>query len=96
MEIVIPVSNEERVATLKAIQQLNDIRHLKYMSVGMISETCQIKQTKLRAVLDDLVSKGLAVRYQATENPKIQRYYFVVTDAGRDLIAEEESTAEET
>lgn len=86
MEIVIPVSAEERVATLQAIEQLNNIRHLKYMSVGMISETCGIKQTKLRAVLEDLQANGYIEKYQATENPKIQRYYYVVTSAGRELL----------
>lgn len=94
MEITIPVTDEERVATLKAIEQLNDIRHLRYMSAGMISETCRIKQTKLRAVLTDLQESGLLEKLQATNNPKLQRYYYVITDKGRALMTASADTTE--
>lgn len=89
MEITIPVSEDERVDTLEAILKLNAVQHLKSMSQAIIAETANIKATKIRVILTDLIKKELIVQYQVSQNKHIQRYYYVLTDAGRDLLQEE-------
>lgn len=80
-EITINVSDAERNACLAAITELNNIAHLKYMSIAMIAETAGIKETKCRAVLDDLIASKTITKYQATDNKRIQRYYYVINGA---------------
>ena len=85
---VVPVSDDERVATIKAIDELNAIEHVKYMSLSMLADTAGIKQTKMRHVLDDLMQSGSITRYIASENIKLPRYYYVVEAPGRELVAQ--------
>lgn len=85
---VVPVSDDERVATIKAIDELNAIEHVKYMSLSMLADTAGIRQTKMRHVLDDLMQSGSITRYIASENIKLPRYYYVVEAAGRELVAQ--------
>ncbi len=87
MEITIKVHDSERIDCLKALQQLNDLPHVRFMSHAVIAETSGIKPTKLRAVLADVVEQGLAERYQATENPSLQRYYYTITEKGKSFMA---------
>lgn len=89
MEITIPVSEEERADTLGAILKLNDVPHLKSMSQAMIAETANIKATKIRVILTDLIKRELITQYQVSQNKFVQRYYYVLTDAGRELLQEE-------
>lgn len=84
--IKITVSEDELVALAKAIKELNSIQHLRYMSRAMLANTSGIKDTKVRAVLQELLDKQLATQYAATQNPKLQRYYYVLTDAGEKLL----------
>lgn len=90
MEITIPVSEDERAATLDAILKLNEIQHLRSMSQAMISETANIKATKIRVILTDLIKRNLITQYQVSDNKHIQRYYYTLTDAGRALIKDKE------
>lgn len=85
---VVPVSDDERVATIKAIDELNAIEHVKYMSLSMVADAAGIKQTKIRHVLDDLMLSGSITRYIASENIKLPRYYYVVEAPGRELVAQ--------
>lgn len=85
-DIIIKVSDEERVACLTAVQQLNNIPHVKYMSIAMIAESAGIKTTKCRAVVDDLVKEEYVDKYQATDNPHLQRYYYIITSKGLELL----------
>ena len=85
---VVPVSDDERVATIKAIDELNTLEHVKYMSLSMLADTAGIKQTKMRHVLDDLIQSGSVTRYIASENIKLPRYYYVVEAPGRKLVAQ--------
>lgn len=85
---VVPVSDDERVATIKAIDGLNAIEHVKYMSLSMLADIAGIKQTKMRHVLDDLMQSGRITRYIASENIKLPRYYYVVELSGRELVAQ--------
>lgn len=87
-EFTINVSDEECIKCLNAVLTLNDIPHLKSMSINSIAETAGLKATKCRAVIDELVLSDKLIKYQATENPKIQRYYYVVSSEGRKFLEE--------
>lgn len=80
MQITIPVHEEEKLAVIESIKQLNDVRHLKYMSQAMIANGAGIKATKVRAVLMALIEEGRITQYAATDNPKLQRFYYVVNE----------------
>lgn len=86
MEIIIDISQEEKVETLKAIRKLNEVPHLKNMSQALIAETANIKPTKVRLILAHLIDIELVIQYRTSQNKHIQRYYYVVTQAGMDFI----------
>lgn len=89
-EICIKSTAEERIAVARAIKQLNEIRHVSYMSRTMLAETSGIKSTKVRVVLQDMVDNDEITQYAVTQNPRLQRYYYVLTDAGKALLQQEE------
>lgn len=86
VQIIVKVNDEERIKVLQAITALNDISHVKHMSQTMISTAAGIKPTKVRAVLVELVNEELIVQYNASDNARIARYYYAVTDAGKELM----------
>ena len=86
MEISIQATAAEKHATLTAIKQLNEIRHIKYMSQKMIADTAFIKATKIRIILMDLIAAKLITQYQVSDNKRLQRYYYVLTDAGQKFL----------
>lgn len=94
-EITITVSDDERCSCMGAILQLNEIPHIKSMSVAMIAETANIKETKCRAVLADLLDSKMVERYRVTDNRRLQRYYYTVQAPGRELL-EKQSYGDET
>lgn len=79
----IQVSDLERQAVARAVVELNEVQHLRYMSRSMISNSSGIKDTKVRAVLQDMINRGELEQYPVTENRKLQRFYYVLTDAGK-------------
>lgn len=80
MEIKITATEKEKKAVLKAIRDLNEIPHIKYMSQAMIAMHANIKETKVRAALIELLTDKKITQYQATENTKLQRFYYVIND----------------
>ena len=90
-EITIRISDEEVVAMARAITLLNEIQHLRYMSRSMLSAASGIKDSKVRAALQEMVDKGYIEQYAVTTNLKRQRYYYVLTDAGKELLGKSES-----
>lgn len=84
MEIIIPISEEEKTKTIAAIKQLNSIGHLKYMSQAMIANSAGIKATKIRAILTELINEGKVIQYAITQNTHLQRYYYVVVEPNSD------------
>jgi transcription initiation factor IIE alpha subunit len=78
LEIVIQISAEEKDAVVKAIEELNGLGHLKYMSQSMIANSADIKATKVRSVLQELVDEKRIIQYAVTSNRHLQRYYYVV------------------
>lgn len=88
--IVIPVSDEELTKLAGAIEELNKIGHIRYMSRSMLADTSGIKDTKVRAVLQEMLNRNHAIQYAATQNPKLQRYYYVLTESGKKLLRPEE------
>lgn len=81
---------EEHVQLAQAITKLNAIEHISYMSRNMLAETSGIKGTKVRVVLQDMIDNGEVTQYAVTTNPKLQRYYYVLTEAGKALMRQEE------
>lgn len=80
MDINIEITEEEKVLVLEAISVLNKIQHVKYMSQAMIATEAGIKATKVRHVLTALIAEGRIIQYAATENKKLQRFYYVICD----------------
>lgn len=78
MEIRITATEAEKKAVLSAIATLNKIPHIKYMSQAMIATHAGLKETKVRAALIELLSEKVITQYQATENPRLQRFYYVI------------------
>lgn len=74
----IEVSDEEKALVIAAIKTLNDIPHIRYMSQSMIASAAGIKATKVRAVLAELIKEDAIIQYAATENKKLQRYYYTI------------------
>ena len=81
MEIIIPISEEEKEKTIKAIKQLNSIGHLKFMSQAMIANSSGIKATKIRSILTELIKEEKITQYAITQNAHLQRYYYIVNEA---------------
>ena len=91
----IPVSSEERVAVAKAIAELGTLTHVKSMSRTIIANSASIKETKVRAVLQDMLDLKEIDQYLTTDNPKRQRYFFKLTAKGL-LLLNDEDDAEQT
>lgn len=89
-EIKINTTAEEHRLVAAAIQQLNEIQHIRYMSRSMLVTASGLKDSKLRAVLQDMIDTGEVIQYAATENPARQRWYYVLTDAGKKLLTSNE------
>lgn len=89
-EINIKSTEEERRLVARAIARLNEIQHISYMSRNMLAETSGIKSTKVRVVLQDMLDSEEIEQYAVTQNPRLQRYYYVLTDTGKALLQQEE------
>lgn len=87
-EIVISISQEEKDVVVAAIQRLIAIPHIKRMSQAMIADTAGIKATKIRVILQELVNEGRITQYQATDNPKLQRYFYTINEVQDEQSAE--------
>ena len=79
-EFEIKVSQEEKDAVVAAVERLIAIPHINKMSQAMIANTAGIKATKIRAILQELLDEGRLIQYAATDNPKLQRYFYVVSE----------------
>lgn len=79
MELAITVHEEEKQAVINAITSITAIKHKTYMSQADIANCSGIKATKVRHVLAALLEEGRIVRYTVTQNPKLQRSFYVVT-----------------
>lgn len=85
-EFKIDVTDDERRAVARAVSELNNIQHIIYMSRNMIAETSGIKSTKVRVVLQDMLDAGELTQYAVTQNRRLQRYYYVLTEHGKALL----------
>lgn len=79
-------TKEERIAVAKAVAQLNEVPHISYMSRNMLAETSGVNTNKVRIVLQDMLDDNELTQYAVTQNPKLQRYYYVLTEAGKELL----------
>lgn len=85
-EFKINTTEAEHRLVAAAVQQLNEIQHIRYMSRSMLVAASGLKDSKLRAVLQDMIDCGELVQYAATDNPARQRWYYVLTAAGKELL----------
>ena len=76
-EITFDVSQEEKDSVLAAIDTLNSIEHLKYMSQAMLAKEANVKPTKMRIILMALLADGLITQYMVSTS-KVKRYYYTV------------------
>ena len=91
MDVKIKATVEERIATIKAIQLLGSLDHIKKMSHNNIAEAANIKPTKVRIVLEELIAENLVEQLiidgsTVRDKCKVKRYYYLVTDAGMELL----------
>lgn len=94
MEIL--VNDEERISILQAVTDLNKMEHVSYMSLQMLADATQLKVTKVRLIVDDLVSQKLLTKYNVSDKQVRPRYYYVLTDAALTFLAQAESKSEAT
>lgn len=85
MEIHIPVADEERLLVLKAINNLHEAAHIKSMSLATIAQCADMKATKVRLVVAAMMKEDLIEQYALGENKRVQRYYYRVTDLGKEF-----------
>lgn len=89
MEIL--VNDEERVKVLHAVTELNKMEHVSYMSLQMLADVVQLKVTKVRLIVDDLVGQQLLTKYNVSEKQVRPRYYYVLTETGSTFLAAADS-----
>lgn len=85
---VVPVSDEERFVVMQALRDLNEMEHVRFMSLDTIATSAMIKKSKVRHILTDLIEKKFITRYVASENVKLPRYYYVVEAPGMEFISQ--------
>lgn len=78
MEIIIEITEEEKETVLTVIHELNELQHVKYMSQAMIANAAKIKATKVRHILTALIAENRITQYAATENKRLQRFYYTI------------------
>lgn len=81
--INIEITDADKIAVIKAIDELNKAPYVKAMSRTTIATIANMKETKTRMVLQTLMDTGEIARYTITANPRKQRYYFVPTSLGK-------------
>lgn len=96
MEVKIKATPEERIAVLNAIALLGSLDHITKMSHNLIAETANIKPTKVRVVLEELVAENLIEQLvidssTLREVAKVRRYYYLITDAGKIILSSAKS-----
>lgn len=79
------VNDVDRVAVMRGIITLTGIGHISYMSRSMLCSQSGVKDTKLRATLQDLVDKEMIKQCRVTQT-KRPRYFYIVTTKGADFI----------
>lgn len=77
MAATISCSSEERNAVLTAIGVLNDNPVVKHMSYAMIANASGLQESKVRIVVDELLSEGRLIRVTVNTG-RVPRYYYVV------------------
>ena len=90
-EILIPINDDERAKVLAAINGLNSIEHVTYMSLQAIADRAGLKITKVRHIIENLMQTQLIKRYNVSEKQVRPRYYYVLTDAANNFLHELES-----
>lgn len=76
MAATISCSPEERNAVLTAIGVLNDNPVVKHMSYAMIANASGLQESKVRIVVDELLSEGRLIRVTVNTG-RVPRYYYV-------------------
>lgn len=84
MDIEIKATEEEKRLVVEALIRLNGIRHLNYMSQATIAMETDIKPSKIRVILADLMTEGSIIQYVVDDNRIVKRYYYTVEQAGRE------------
>lgn len=85
---IVPVTDEERFLVMQSLKELNEMEHVRFMSLDTIATSSLLKKSKVRHVLDDLLKKQFITRYIASENPKLPRYYYKVEASGEAFICD--------
>lgn len=85
----INITVEEMQAVLKAIMQLDAAAHISHMSRFNIALQANLKDTKVRIILDELIAKKMIEQYNvsSTRRPK---YYYLLTPKGTELVLEQD------
>lgn len=86
--INIEISEADKIAVLKGIDKLNNLPHVRSMPRSSIASASGLKETKVRLILPLLIDADEVTRYTITDNPNRQRYYFTLTDLGKEHMAQ--------
>ena len=83
---IVPVTDEERFVVMQTLRDFHEMEHMRFMSLDSIANASMLKKSKVRHVIDDLMKKKFIIRYIASENPKLPRYYYTVEAEGMEFI----------
>lgn len=84
----IKVTADEKLEILKALREINNMEHVSHISYATFASISGIKETKVRAIIVDMVDNKELQQVDIAIG-KVPRYYYVATDKGLAIKAEE-------
>jgi len=88
MNVEIKTTTEEQCAVIVAIDVMLSISHIAYMPDSLIATTANLKATKIRAVINDLVQTKKIKKFALLEDRQRKRYFYTITEQGKQFVAE--------
>jgi predicted transcriptional regulator len=79
----IPIMPEDKVVVAKAVLELGQLKHLKYMTYDMLAQITHFKPSKIRNILQDMLDSGEVSLYEIPCTGKRKRYIYFLTEAGK-------------
>lgn len=79
----IPIAPEDKVAVAKAILELSELKHLKYMTYDMLAQITHFKPSKIRNIIQDMLDSGEVHLWEIPCIGKRKRYIYFLTESGK-------------
>ena len=79
----IPIMSDDKVAVAKAVLELGQLKHLKYMTYDMLAQITHFKPSKIRNILQDMIDSDEVHLWEIPCIGKRKRYIYFLTEAGK-------------